>query len=154
MINDLLKVTSMQATMFADDACFTFGHACSKFLEDSVNVELVKISKWFSSNKLTLNVDKTCFLLIHRKREQISLGLKLNGTSLAQKNEIKYLGVTIDQKLNWKSHINYCTAKLSKCLWAITRLCRYTNTPTLKIGLLCSGIPIHTIRYNSIWRGL
>ena len=129
----------MQATMFADDACFSFGHACRRSLESLVNSELTKISKWFWSNKLTLNVDKTCFLLIHRRREEINLQLKLNGVSLVQKDNIKYLGVTIDQKLNWKSHINNCTAKLSKCLWAISRLRRYTNTSTLRLVYYALG---------------
>lgn len=69
------------------------------------------------------------------------MNLKLNGVSLAQKNEVKYLGVTIDHKLSWKPHIQICIAKLSKCLWAITRLRRYTNTPTLKLVYFALAYP-------------
>ena len=88
---------------------------------------------WFQSNKLALNIGKTKFILIHRRRQEIKLQLKINGTTLEQTDQIKYLGVIIDHKLNWKPHITNCTNKLGKCLWAITKLRPYTNIEILKL---------------------
>ncbi|MEC8569017.1 MAG: reverse transcriptase domain-containing protein [Pseudomonadota bacterium] len=139
VINDLPKATSMHGTMFADDACFSIGHSSQATLERHVNLELSRISTWFQSNKLTLNVYKTCFLLIHRRREKLSLQLSLNGAPISQKEEVKYLGVILDHKLSWKSHINSCTSNLSKCLWAVPRLRRYTNTSTLRLVYYALG---------------
>ena len=132
-INDLPDITDMQATLFADDACFCLGHNCITTMERLVNLELDKINKWFQNNRLALNIGKTKFMMIHRRREEIKLQLKINGTTLEQTDQIKYLGVVIDKKLNWKPHIINCTAKLGKCLWAITKLRPYTNIAILKL---------------------
>ena len=132
-INDLPNITTMKTTLFADDACFSFGPNNINILEQKVNTELVKIGTWFQNNKLSLNIDKTNFILIHRRNQEINLQLKLNGSLLARKNKIKYLGVTIDQKLNWKPHISNCVTKLNKCLWAVSKLRAYTNVSTLRL---------------------
>lgn len=124
----------MQATLFADDACFSMGHECIETLEKQVNNELEEVSFWFQANKLALNVGKTNFILI-------KVQLKLNGAVLEQKEDIKYLGVTIDHKLNWKAHIKNCTNNLSKCLWAITKLRRFANTPILKLVYYAVAYP-------------
>ena len=131
----------MQTTLFADDACFNLGHQCVQTPEKLVNIELAKLSLWFKENKLSLNVGKTNFVMIHRRRQNIRLQLKLNGALLEQKDSIKYLGVVIDQKLNWKSHITNCTAKLGKCLWAINKLRQYTTIPILKLVYFALAYP-------------
>ena len=128
-----IKLCSRTYILFADDACFCLGHKCFTTMERLVNLELNKISMWFQSNKLALNIGKTKFILIHRRRQEIKLQLKINGTTLEQTDQIKYLGVIIDHKLNWKPHITNCTNKLGKCLWAITKLRPYTNIEILKL---------------------
>ena len=151
-INDLPNTTNMQTTLFADDACFNLGHQCVQTLEKLVNIELDKLSLWFKENKLSLNVGKTNFVMIHRRRQNIRLQLKLNGALLEQKDSIKYLGVVIDQKLNWKSHITNCTAKLGKCLWAINKLRQYTTIPILKLVYFALAYP-HIQYCISSWGG-
>ena len=58
-------------------------------------------------NKLTLNLNKTNYLLFHPAKEKQSHHFLLNfvGNMLMQTIESKYLGVFIDAKLNWKAHI-------------------------------------------------
>lgn len=151
-LNDLPKVTCMEVTLFADDACFNFAHHNSNILEQQVNQELEKISTWFQDNKLTLNVEKTNFMLIHRRNQPIELNLKLNGIKITQKDQIKYLGIFIDEKLNWKPHINSCITKLNKCMWAITKLRPYTSLSTLRLVYYSLAYPY--IQYCiSSWGG-
>ena len=151
-INDLPRVTNMDTTLFADDACFNLAHNNINILEQSVNMELSKIGLWFRNNKLTLNIDKTHFILIHRRNQQFNIHLELNGSQLLQKEQTKYLGVTIDSKLNWKPHVHNCTSKLNKCLWAITKLRPYTSIPTLKLLYYSLAYPF--IQYCiSSWGG-
>ena len=38
--------------------------------------------------------------------------IKLNGKRLYETNSVKYLGIRIDNKLNWKAHINDIVLKL------------------------------------------
>ena len=85
------------------------------------------------TNRLVLNAKKTNFMLLHRNNQSYDITIKLNGTEIARKNEIKYLGVTLDQKLTWKSQIDYLSKKMSKCMWAICKLRPYTNLQTLRL---------------------
>ncbi len=130
-INDLPVATQMQTTLFADDACFSYGHTHINTLEHKINSELIKIGNWFQENKLALNIDKTSFILIHRKKKELDINLTLNGSTLLRKSQIKYLGVLVDEKLTWKPHVNSCVSKLNKCLWAIFKLRFYVNISTL-----------------------
>ena len=131
----------MEATLFADDACFSQGDKCAKTLERLVNLELIKLSSWFKSNRLSLNVGKTNFVLLHRKKQTINIQLNINDSPLERKKQIKYLGVIIDDRLNWKAHITYCTAKLGKCLWAITKLRPYTTIHSLRLVYFALAYP-------------
>ena len=151
-INDLPNVTYMQTTLFADDACFSYGSTNIDNLEQKVNSELTKIGTWFQENKLALNIDKTHFILIHRKNKNTDIQINLNGTRLSQKSQIKYLGVIIDEKLNWKPQVNSCVTKLNKCLWAISKLRRFTNTSTLRLIYFSFAYPY--LQYGiSSWGG-
>jgi hypothetical protein len=66
---------------------------------------------------LSVNVDKTSMVLFTNNRK--SVGLKkaiLFGTELQLKNQLKYLGVIHDEKLNWNSHIDH---RMQKMTWGL-----------------------------------
>ena len=63
-INDLpLSSPSSHFIIFADDTNILFSHKDPIQLEKLINNELKKISNWFKENKLSLNIDKTNFIL-------------------------------------------------------------------------------------------
>ena len=51
--------------MFTDDTNLFLSHKNINTLFDIINVELANISAWLKSNKLSLNVDNTKWLLLH-----------------------------------------------------------------------------------------
>ena len=59
--------------------------------------------------------------------------IKIGQNEIIQKDNIKYLGIIIDNKINWTQHINYLNAKLCKDSWVISKLKKYVNIHTLKI---------------------
>ena len=59
-VNDLQYASNLlDPIMFADDTNLFYAEENIKTLFDIVNIELQKISQWFISNKLFLNVTKT-----------------------------------------------------------------------------------------------
>ena len=91
--------------------------------EDLLNKELSNVSTWLAANKLSLNVKKSNFLHFHHGySEKPSIKLKLNGIDVEEKEVTKYLGVFIDNKLSWKTHIEHVKAKLSKGNGMISRV--------------------------------
>ena len=73
-VNDLPNSSNVLVPiMFANDINFFFEHSNINTLFKIVNDELIKISEWFSANKLSLNVGKTKFLLFHKSRKKYSI---------------------------------------------------------------------------------
>ena len=74
-----------------------------------MNTELNNVSMWLLSNKLSLNIQKSSFVIFHPPQKKISchFQLILENKCLNQEKCIKYLGVFIDSSLTWKSQIQY-----------------------------------------------
>ena len=84
-----------------------------------INLELENINEWFIANKLSLNLDKTNYILFksHRKSPpKEKLDIIINNTPLTQVGSSRFLGVNIDQHLTWKDHINEITKKILR-MW-------------------------------------
>ena len=118
-INDLPNVSpTMFFILFADDTNVFYSHKSLQKLNQIVNEELGLMAEWFSANKLTLNLDKTNFILFksHRKigSSEDLLKLSVNGMPITKVNSIKFLGVYVDQHLAWKEHINAISVKIAK----------------------------------------
>ena len=63
-INVVVKCsTILKFILFADDTNLFYSKKCMIDLMSTVNLELAKLSEWFRTNKLYLNVEKTNFLL-------------------------------------------------------------------------------------------
>ena len=67
-----------------------------------------KLSDWFQANKLSLNVKKSKFMVFKPRQKKYSLDIQLllNNEIIEQVKETVFLGVILDENLNWKSHIS------------------------------------------------
>ena len=72
-------------------------------------------------------------IITKRKINKSLLKIKIGQNEIIQKDSVEYLGIIIDNKMNWTQHINYLNAKLSKRSWVILKLKKYVNIHTLKI---------------------
>ena len=69
-------------------------------LFDVLNIELAALLEWLNANNLTLNVDKTFYMLFHRRHIKTdNLKLIIRQGTLKQTSQCKYLGLLIDNKL-------------------------------------------------------
>ncbi len=76
------------------------------------------------ANKLTLNIGKTKFMLIaKRKLNQIpnNLQILVNNSLIQQVKQKEVLGVIIDQEVNWKEHIDAQCKKFSSAIALLRR---------------------------------
>ena len=93
--------------LFADDNTNIYYEAESpKKLEHVMN-ELKELHKWLVVHRLSLNIDKTNFIVFHpcNKTLKHSITLKFHKKAKLEKNYIKYLGVMIDSTVSWHTHI-------------------------------------------------
>ena len=63
----------------------------------SINIELEKLSIWLKLNKLTLNVEKTKYMIFRKRRKIDYLSLKINNNEIANVNQFYFLGIIIDE---------------------------------------------------------
>jgi hypothetical protein len=124
-INDIVNCSEvLQLYLFADDT--TVFHSDSDFqkLITVLNFELNKLNMWFKANKLSVNVQKTKYILFGFKTAPVSdsYSLMLDSYTLERVNSIKFLGVYIDEKLTWSFHINHVCSKIARGLGILGRL--------------------------------
>ena len=148
-MNDIEEAsTALISILFADDSTFmstmnaTF--PTSKFdetFEIAINRELSKIYDWLAVNKLSLNARKTKFMIFHTQGTKFNFipNIKINGTSIERVSDFVFLGLTVNEKLSWKSHVDKIANKLSKYSGILCRLKHFLPTHILRM-IYCSLI--------------
>uniref|UniRef100_A0A672Z783 Reverse transcriptase domain-containing protein n=3 Tax=Sphaeramia orbicularis TaxID=375764 RepID=A0A672Z783_9TELE len=116
-LNDIFMASSkLKFTIFADDTNLLYSGVNMKQILEIVEKELSKLKKWFDVNKLSLNEDKTKFMVFGGARGSDDIKLKINEIEIERVYETKFLGVIIDHKLCWKPQIEYIKRKMSKAV--------------------------------------
>ena len=89
---------------------------------------------WFRENKLTLNVDKSKFIVYttpHSKHKYEGLDMEMGGNRLERVEQYKYLGLHLDECLTFTTHVDYLYQMTTYKLRMIGRVRDYINTETL-----------------------
>ena len=136
-INDIINCSpALYFILFADDTNIFATANNTVSLMHKINVKLAKLFTWFCANKLSLNISKTNYIIFGNKHKfQLGADFKIliNNLVVARVTESKFLGVIIDDCLNWKAHITYVCNKISKSVGIINRLKYVLNKETLKV---------------------
>ena len=123
-INDLVNCSEkLLFSLFADDSTATYSHHNQKETVTTLREEFVKVLEWLNTNKLIINLQKTHLMLFTNRKRPQSINITVNGHVIQEKTEIKFLGVIVDNQLNWHAHVNYISNKISKSV-AILRILR------------------------------
>jgi hypothetical protein len=110
-INDISRACNIPETLlFADDTALVYSGDVSSA---TINASLSRFFRWLCLNKLTLNTAKTKFMLFSKKRNPSEPVIAINGVRIEQVDEIKYLGITIDNHLSFGSHLDKTAKKLN-----------------------------------------
>ena len=116
-INYICNVSKVfDCILFADDTNLFCSDNDINDLCGIINVELDKLNTWFSVNKLSLNVQKTHYIVFGNKTIDGKVSVPINNKIVDRVYESKFLGAYIDSKTNWKYHIDKTRCKLSKSL--------------------------------------
>lgn len=106
-VNDIVDVVkpNVQIRLFADD-CVLFKEITHTSDQDDLNDSLSKIFYWCTEWGMTLNVEKSVFLPISRKKTSLPYSYTLGSSALKQVTNYKYLGVTLcSSNLSWNLHV-------------------------------------------------
>ncbi len=111
--------------MYADDTVIFFSSKDTSEIERVLNTELEFIHNWLYTNKLFLNLVKTEVVLFGTGAANLAKAtnfrVSIGHYQLKQVTEYKYLGVFLDDKVTWKTHVEYVTTKVGKRLGLLRR---------------------------------
>jgi hypothetical protein len=158
-INDICVSTEkLNFYQFADDTSILYSHRNIHTLEQVVNDELHNVCLWLRANKVTLNTEKSNFVIFCNKQKRLNYVPNIQifdeqtkkTLTLERKDAVKYLGILIDSTLTWKSHIDYISLKISRIIGIITRLRHFVPKHTLL--RIYSGLINQYLTYGiSVW---
>ena len=152
-MNDIGNISDFLYTiLYADDTSVLLNGNNYTNLIELLNSELEKLSIWLKCNKLTLNVQKTYYMVFHRSRIKTDTHavITMDDVCLQRTDSFKYLGVIINHKLNWTQHIDYVKNKISKGIGIMYRA-RNCLTKKSLINLYYSYIYPYLIYCIEIW---
>jgi len=106
-INDLPNAITNVSRLFADDTCIYVLANDTNQMQIALNNELQLVHEWSEANKMIMNPSKsTAIILTSKKQLNCSeISLNINNSKVAINNSSKYLGLQLDNKLEFKSHI-------------------------------------------------
>jgi hypothetical protein len=151
-INDIVNTSEiLDFYIFADDTNVLASGSNIYDLSSIINLELKKMNNWFLINKLSINTEKTKYMLFHaHKNEDTNFTISINDITIERVSSCKFLGVLIDSKLNWKKHITYLQSKLSCAIGLIYRI-RYKINKGIFLLIYNALIGSHLSYCNIVW---
>ena len=110
--------------LFADDTAILIDANSTFELEIKLNEDLARVSIWMNKNQLTLNSLKSHALVISPllNEEHTTINISLNACTIKNSECIKYLGILLDSKLNFRNHINVLQDKLLRAVEIMSKL--------------------------------
>ena len=114
-INDLpLGTEHCLSLLFADDTTLLHSHQNLGILKTQLEQDIHTLMDWFKANKLTLNLSKTEVVLFSAQTTSMDVTLNIGIHQLKLKNHVKFLGMWLDSKLNWRKHTTTLLIKLKQ----------------------------------------
>lgn len=163
--------TNAHILSFADDTSVYLSHSEPHILYENANKSIGEVFNWFCANKLSLNPNKTKYIVIRSQQHNFNFdrfNIQIGDTVLnrigntTQEPSTKFLGLLIDEHLSWKHHITHINKKISCALFAIKQAkhilsCHSLTTlyfaliqPHLNYGILAWGNSNKNILHNTI----
>ena len=107
-------VENCSTILFADDTMLYVSSKNTTYLKWCIESDIILLLDWFRANKLTLNLSKTQLLLFKAQTNLRSFSIEVQNIVIQPSRSCKFLGVRLDEKLDWTPHINDRILKI-KC---------------------------------------
>ena len=116
------------------------------------NSELLKVTNWFKSNKLIVNYDKTNFMYFSKTKivydDQLSTCIMMDNVQLTLTKNVRFLGVILDDRLNFNEHRSEIRRKISKNIGILFRL--QSILPEKQLFMLYNSLILPYLQYCNI----
>lgn len=151
-INDFDNCHESFSVRFADDTSILLSGSNINELQHKANREVEQIANWLSSNKLALNANKTTYIIISNIKQEVNINIRINNTEIKRVTHFKLLGTILDDKLNFKKHIDLVITKIAYFLYVLRKVKGIFSKRILTSLYYCLVFPY--LNYNlTVWGG-
>ena len=144
----LKDISKCQLCNYADDSTLYKSGKNMQKIKNDLEMDFMILHKWFHENHMVLNPDKCHYIVIGD--DDPNQKIILNNNEIASSNEEKLLGILLDSKLNFDSHITSLCKKAGQKLSALARINHYL-TQDQKLLLLNSVVKSQFSYCSLIW---
>ena len=136
-INDLPNSSSLfKFLLFADDStlstCIPKSAINIPQYVEIINNELDEVNKWILSNKISINTEKTKYILFSYRSTADLPPIFIGRSKIEKSTSLKFLGVVVDEHLTFKNHVQYISIKISRSIGILNKLKFYLPIEPLK----------------------
>lgn len=131
----LVNSTNSSMQIYADDINIKISGRSESEIEIMSFINLAEVSQYLNGKQLLLNSKKTKFVAFSAGRSKNNLtcsNIQVNGQCLDEVNNIKFLGLVVDNRLSWDGHVNYICSKIASGIYALKRMSYICSLDTLK----------------------
>jgi hypothetical protein len=121
-INDLPpRINSLaEPILFADDTSVIISNRNFRDFSATSNLVLSHMIEWFAANKLILNLENTNIMkVVTKNMPHCALTIGYKDKYVEEVVSTKFLGIRLDNHLNWNNHIDQIIHKLSAACYAV-----------------------------------
>ena len=139
--NDMSTCVSCKLILYADDAILLTSHCDVAKVTQELSKEISNCHRWLTNNRLSMHMGKTEAIILCSKRKKHLLrnvNIECEGHTITPTDEVKYLGLMIDNTLSGEATVDHI---LKKCMARLKFL--YRNAEALNLAsrkLLVSAI--------------
>ena len=140
--------------MYADDTTLTYSPDITydaTHTSTIINNELEKFQNWFMANKLSLNINKTKYIIFHSSNiSPLDLKLEINGIIIERVHSFRFLGLILNENLTWHDHVRSVSLKVSRAVGVLKRLKSFLLSKTL-LTIYHALISCHFNNHFILW---
>ena len=153
-INDIVLISDIiKPILFVGDTSLFHSHTCFNTLVQELNIQLHTFSTWFNTNKLSLNTKKTNLIIFttYGKKYNISeTEINIDGSKIKHVKCTIFLGITIDEHLDWQVHIDNLSNKIVRNVGMLNKLKHFHPDYIMK-NIYSSLIESHSQYCTLLW---
>ena len=131
MISFFLLTRQIICNCADDSTIYSCNNNLQTFLK-KLKHDMVNVLKWFKVNSMKANPQKFQFMILGKSTSQTII-LNINSIKIRESQNVELLGLTIDNRLTFKDHINMLCRRASYKLHALRRIRKYLTLEKSKL---------------------
>ena len=126
-INDIPHISRIaKFILYADGANIIITGSNIAEVNEQINLLCTELVHWVSTNSLALNLKKTKYMIFSRARNvDLPMPLIISNTAIERKQEARFLGVIVDESLNWNCHVKTVLSKMSRYIGIMYKIKKF-----------------------------